>query len=89
MPPTGGMRRSPCSRSVAGGRLTALGEVPAEASHPRSMAFDPAEHFLFSLNQRGDQIAAFRIDPKTGRLAYSGHSLLVPSPSAMVFAPAR
>ena len=75
-------------RAGGDGRLVPLGEVPAEASHPRSMTFDPAECYLFTLNQRGDQVAAFRIDHKTGRLEYTGHSLLVPSPSAMVFAPA-
>jgi 6-phosphogluconolactonase len=74
-------------RASGDGRLVALGEVPAEASHPRSMTFDPTERYLFSLNQRGDQVAAFRIDRKSGRLNYTGHSLLVPSPSAMVFAP--
>lgn len=68
------------------GRLTPLGEVPTQNDHPRSMAFDPAQHFIFSLNQRGDQIAALRIDPKTGRLSYSGQSLLIDSPGAMAFA---
>lgn len=74
-------------RAQPDGALTPLGEVSVGSSHPRSLAFDPAERFVFAMNQRGDQVAAFRIDPKTGRLSYTGHSLLVPSPAVMAFAP--
>lgn len=47
--------------------------------------FDPTGHFLYSCNQRGDNIAAFRVDHKTGRLIFTGHYTPVGNPSIIVF----
>ncbi|UAK23278.1 lactonase family protein [Sphingomonas nostoxanthinifaciens] len=70
----------------ATGHLTPLGEIATGNDHPRSLAFDPTERFLYSLNQRGDSITQFRVDPKSGQLTASGRSLFIESPAAMAFA---
>ncbi len=48
------------------------------------MSLDPSGRFLYSCNQRADNVTTFRVDRKTGRLAFTGQYTPVGSPSAMV-----
>lgn len=68
------------------GGIKALGEVPIGGDYPRSMAMDPSGRFLYVLNERGDSITTFRIDPKTGRLHATDQMLPIGNPVTMVFA---
>lgn len=66
------------------GDLTFLGEAWTRGDYPRSFNFDPTGRFLFSCNQRGDNIAVFRVDRKTGGLDFTGHYAPVGNPSSIV-----
>jgi 6-phosphogluconolactonase (cycloisomerase 2 family) len=67
------------------GALTFVGEEWTHGDYPRSFSFDPTGSFLYSCNQRGDNIAAFRVDRKSGGLAFTGHYTPVGNPSIIVF----
>jgi 6-phosphogluconolactonase (cycloisomerase 2 family) len=67
------------------GALTFVAEEWTRGDYPRSFSFDPTGSFLYSCNQRGDNIAAFRVDRKSGGLAFTGHITPVGNPSIIVF----
>jgi len=67
------------------GELTFVGEEWTRGNYPRSFNFDPTGQFLYSCNQRGDNIAVFRVDHKKGGLAFTGHYTPVGNPSIIVF----
>ncbi len=67
------------------GELTFVGEEWTRGNYPRSFNFDPAGQFLYVCNQRGDNVAAFRVDHKTGGLNFTGHYTPVGNPSIIVF----
>jgi 6-phosphogluconolactonase (cycloisomerase 2 family) len=67
------------------GELTFVGEEWTRGNYPRSFNFDPTGQFLYSCNQRGDNVAIFRVDRKTGRLNFTGHYTPVGNPSIIVF----
>jgi 6-phosphogluconolactonase len=67
------------------GALTYLGEEWTRGDYPRSFNFDPTGQFLCCCNQRGDNIAVFRVDRKTGALKFTGHYTPVGNPSMIVF----
>jgi 6-phosphogluconolactonase (cycloisomerase 2 family) len=67
------------------GDLTFVGEEWTRGDYPRSFSFDPSGGFLYSCNQRGDTIAVFRVDRRTGALAFTGHYAPVGNPSMIVF----
>ncbi|MDB6140419.1 MAG: pgl 1 [Verrucomicrobiaceae bacterium] len=67
------------------GELTFAGEEWTRGDYPRSFQFDPTGNFLYSCNQRGDNIALFRIDRKTGALAFTGTMTPVGNPSIIAF----
>jgi 6-phosphogluconolactonase (cycloisomerase 2 family) len=69
----------------ADGTLTHLGEEWTRGDYPRSFNFDPTGRFLYCCNQRGDNIAVFRVDRKTGGLTFTGHYTPVGNPSIIVF----
>ena len=69
----------------ADGELTYLGEEWTRGNYPRSFNFDPTGNFLYCCNQRGDNIAVFEVDHKTGRLNFTGHYAAVGNPSIIVF----
>src|SRR4029079_19070711 len=56
----------------ADGTLTFVGEEWTRGDYPRSFAFDPAGRFLYCCNQRADGVTVFRVDRKTGGLAFTG-----------------
>jgi 6-phosphogluconolactonase (cycloisomerase 2 family) len=67
------------------GALTYIGEEWTRGNYPRSFNFDPTGGFLYCCNQRGDNIAVFRVDRKTGGLSFTGHYTAVGNPSSIVF----
>ena len=67
------------------GTLTFVGEEPTRGDYPRSFNFDPTGRFLYCCNQRGDNIAVFRVDRGTGVLNFTGHYTPVGNPSSIVF----
>ena len=67
------------------GELTYIGEIWSHGNYPRSFSFDPTGQFLYCCNQRGDNVAVFRVDRKTGDLAFTGHYAAVGNPSMIVF----
>lgn len=69
----------------ADGALTYVGEEWTRGNYPRSFAFDPTGRFLYCCNQRGDNVAVFRADAKTGGLAFTGQYVPVGNPSCVVF----
>ena len=69
----------------ATGALTFLGEEWSRGNYPRSFNVEPSGTFLYCCNQRGDNIAVFRVDDKTGGLTFTGHYTPVGNPSIIVF----
>ncbi len=69
----------------ANGTLTHVGDEWTRGNYPRSFNFDPSGEFLYCCNQRGDNIAVFRVDHKTGGLKFTGHYAPVGNPSCIVF----
>ena len=67
------------------GTLSFVGEEWTRGDYPRSFNADPTGNFLYCCNQRGDTIAVFRIDRKTGGLTFTGHFTPVGNPSIIVF----
>jgi 6-phosphogluconolactonase len=69
----------------ADGALNYIGEEWTRGNYPRSFTIDPTGQFLYCCNQRGDNVAVFRVDRKTGGLAFTGHYAGVGNPSIVVF----
>jgi 6-phosphogluconolactonase len=67
------------------GELTFVADEWTRGNYPRSFNFDPTGNFLYSCNQRGDNIAAFKVDQKSGTLQFTGHYTPVGNPSIIVF----
>jgi 6-phosphogluconolactonase (cycloisomerase 2 family) len=67
------------------GTLTYVAEEWTRGDYPRSFNFDPTGKLLYCCNQRGDNIAVFRVDRKTGHLNFTGHYTAVGNPSSIVF----
>ncbi|MBC8352305.1 MAG: lactonase family protein [Planctomycetes bacterium] len=67
------------------GELTFVTEEWTRGNYPRSFNFDPTGQFLYSCNQRGDNIAVFRVDRKSGGLTFTGNYTPVGNPSIIVF----
>ncbi|HSI36633.1 MAG TPA: beta-propeller fold lactonase family protein, partial [Tepidisphaeraceae bacterium] len=68
-----------------GGMLTYVGEEWTRGSYPRSFSFDPTGRFLYCCNQRGDHVAAFEVDRRSGRLRFTGRFTPVGNPSMVLF----
>ncbi len=69
----------------ADGALSSVGEEWTRGNYPRSFAFDPTGRFLYCCNQRADHVTVFRVDAKTGALAFTGHYAPVGNPSCVTF----
>lgn len=67
------------------GELKFVGEEWTRGNYPRSFEFDPTGRFLYSCNQRGDNIATFKVNRETGKLQFTGHYTPVGNPSMVVF----
>jgi len=67
------------------GELAFVGEEWTRGNYPRSFNFDPSGQFFYVCNQRADNVTIFRVNRKTGRLAFTGHYVPVGNPSHIVF----
>jgi 6-phosphogluconolactonase (cycloisomerase 2 family) len=67
------------------GTLKYLGEEWTRGNYPRSFNFDPTGRFFYCCNQRGDNLAVFEVDRKSGGLKFTGHYTPVGNPSIIVF----
>lgn len=67
------------------GELTLVADESTRGNYPRSFAFDPTGQFFYCLNQRADHVTVFRVDRRTGKLAFTGHYTPVGNPSHIVF----
>ncbi len=67
------------------GALKYLGEEWTRGNYPRSFNFDPTGRYFYCCNQRGDNLAVFEVDRKTGGLKFTGHYTPVGNPSCIVF----
>lgn len=75
----------------AGRTLTLLASQPVTAKAPgtrwpRDVALDASDRFVYTANQAGQSVSAFRLDPATGRLAPTAPPLQVASPSCVLLA---
>lgn len=69
----------------ATGDLTWAGDEWTRGNYPRSFSFDPTGTFLYCCNQRADHVTVFKVDRKTGALAFTGHYAPVGNPSCVTF----
>ncbi len=67
------------------GKLTFVDHEWTRGNYPRSFEFDPTGGFLYSCNQRADNIAVFRVNRETGRLEFTDQYVPVGNPSCVVF----
>jgi 6-phosphogluconolactonase (cycloisomerase 2 family) len=67
------------------GELKFVGEEWTRGNYPRSFNFDPTGRFFYSCNQRGDNIAVFRVNRRTGGLEFTGQYVPVGNPSMIAF----
>jgi 6-phosphogluconolactonase (cycloisomerase 2 family) len=67
------------------GTLTFVNEEWTRGDYPRSFNWDPSGTFLYSCNQRADNITIFRMDKTTGLPAFTGTYVPVGNPSIIVF----
>lgn len=67
------------------GTMKYVGEEWTRGNYPRSFSFDPAGEFLYCCNQRADNVTVFRVDRKSGGLAFTGHYTPVGNPSCIEF----
>lgn len=67
------------------GTLTWAGNAPTRGDYPRSFNIDPSGNFLYSCNQRSDEIACFRVNRQTGALSFTGQYTAVGTPAVIVF----
>ena len=67
------------------GMLTFVADEWTRGNYPRSFNFDPTGRFLYCCNQRGDNVAVFRVNRRTGRLTFTGHYTPIGNPSSIAF----
>jgi len=70
------------------GTLTPVEQVLSGGIMPRNFDIDPTGNFLLAANQITNNIAIFRIDASSGRLAPTGKELKVDTPVCLKFVPA-
>jgi 6-phosphogluconolactonase len=65
--------------------LEFLGVEPTRAKTPRHFAIAPGGRHLLAAGQTSGTVTVFSIDEQTGRLAFTGTSVAVPSPVCIAF----
>jgi 6-phosphogluconolactonase len=66
-------------------KLTAVGHQGKGIKTPRNFAIEPTGQYMLVANQRGGNVLVFKIDPETGALAPTEHSVEVPNPVCVRF----
>ena len=72
--------------SPTDGKLTFVARSSCGGKVPRHITLDPTERWILVANQDSDNIAVFRRDVKTGRLAETGKSFPRVKPQCLLFA---
>lgn len=67
------------------GGLTRRGAVDCGGKTPRNFRLTPDGRFLLVANQDSDNIAVFKVDPKTGDLTLTDQQISVPKPMCIKF----
>ncbi len=67
--------------------LTPIAHTKTGGQQPRHFAIDPTGAYLVVANQKTDDIFSFKIDPATGTLSSTGHSIKLDAPSCIRFLP--
>lgn len=67
------------------GHLAHVDDTPTQGDYPNHMVMAPGGRFLYVCNQRSDQITSFRVNERTGRLAFTGAYQPLGTPMCMVF----
>lgn len=70
-----------------GGRLTLIGIEPSLGKGPQNLAITPSGELLLCANMPGNNVAVFRIDPRTGGLKSVGEPVSLPKPSCIMLLP--
>ena len=71
----------------ADGRLSLIAIQPSLGKGPQNLAIPPDGRWLLCANMPGNNVAVFRIDPKSGRLMSAGEPIKQPSPSCIMLLP--
>lgn len=69
------------------GMLRAVGHEARGVKTPRNFAIEPTGRYLLVANQSGKSVISFTINPETGELTPTGHSVEVLSPVCVRFVP--
>lgn len=67
------------------GTLTLVEIVPSGGVSPRNFALSPDGGWLVCANQNSNNLVSFRVDPASGRLTPTGHSVTVPQGVCVLF----
>lgn len=67
------------------GGLIELGQTVADVKTPRHFTIAPGGAFLIVAGQDSDNLQVLAIDPQSGKLSKTEHSLAVPSPICLLF----
>ncbi len=73
------------SRDGSSGTLEPAGWFDAAGRTPRHFRIDPSGAWCLVANQQSNQVASFRIDPKSGKGTWSGKGVQADAPSCVVF----
>ena len=71
------------------GKLTFVQNISCGGKVPRGLGIDPTGRWLFTGNQKSDNVAEFSIEAKTGKLTATGTELHIGSPVDMKFVAAE
>lgn len=69
------------------GRLSLVQHMPAGGGAPRHFTLDPSGRWLLAASQNSHVIHVFSVDPETGKLSKTGHSVKVERPVCVLFLP--
>jgi 6-phosphogluconolactonase len=69
------------------GRLSLIAIKPSLGKGPQNLAITPDGEWVLCANMPGNNVAVFRIDPKSGRLTSAGEPVNQPSPSCIMLLP--
>lgn len=76
-----------CYKITADGRLARTGIVESGGKGPQNLAITSDGRWLLCANMPGNNIAVFRIDPKTGRIKAAGEPVKQTGPSCIMLIP--
>jgi 6-phosphogluconolactonase len=73
--------------AVDGKKLSLVQNLPCAGDFPRGMGIDPTGHWLIVGNQKSKTVTVFAIDAETGKLTYTGQSMVIGIPVDVKFLP--